>query len=70
MCSRGSLIPFIIQRIKDGKDLTVTNPDMTRFMMSLNESVDLVIKAFKDGYNGDLFVQNHLLLLLLILLRH
>ena len=57
MCSRGSLIPFIIQRIKDGKDLTVTNPNMTRFMMSLDESVELVIKAFEEGHNGDLFVQ-------------
>ena len=56
MCSRGSLIPFIIQRIKDGKDLTVTNPNMTRFMMSLDESVELVIKAFEEGHNGDLFV--------------
>lgn len=56
MCSRGSVIPLFIKQIKDGKDLTVTNKDMTRFIMSLDESVDLVLYAFEHGNSGDLFV--------------
>lgn len=57
MCSRGSLIPFIINKIKSNEDLTVTAPKMTRFMMSLDDSVNLVLKAFNDGNTGDIFVQ-------------
>ncbi len=57
MASRGSVIPLFINQIKEGKDLTVTDPNMTRFMMSLNEAVDLVIYAFTHGNQGDLFVQ-------------
>lgn len=57
MASRGSVIPLFIQQIKEGKPLTVTNPSMTRFMMSLDEAVDLVLYAFEHGNQGDLFVQ-------------
>mgnify|MGYP006149921923 CR=1 FL=1 len=57
MCSRGSIIPLFIQQILDGKALTVTNPDMTRFMMTLNNSVELVMFAFENAKPGDLFVQ-------------
>jgi UDP-N-acetylglucosamine 4,6-dehydratase len=57
MCSRGSIIPLFIKQIKEGKPLTVTNPQMTRFMMSLEDSVELVMFAFKNGKPGDIFVQ-------------
>ncbi|WP_199119963.1 polysaccharide biosynthesis protein [Pedobacter sp. ASV28] len=57
MCSRGSIIPLFISQIKEGKALTVTNPKMTRFMMSLEDSVELVLFAFKKGRPGDIFVQ-------------
>mgnify|MGYP000570758145 CR=1 FL=1 len=57
MCSRGSIIPLFIKQIKEGKPLTITNPEMTRFMMTLDDAVDLVIYAFTHGKNGDLFVQ-------------
>lgn len=57
MASRGSVIPLFIQQIKAGKPLTVTNPDMTRFLMSLEEAVELVIYAFLNGESGDLMVQ-------------
>lgn len=57
MASRGSIIPLFIKQIKEGKPLTVTDPNMTRFMMSLEDSVDLVIFAFKNAKPGDLFVQ-------------
>ncbi|MGN6605364.1 MAG: polysaccharide biosynthesis protein [Ginsengibacter sp.] len=57
MCSRGSIIPLLIKQIKEGKPLTITNPDMTRFMMTLQESVSLVMFAFEHGCPGDLFVQ-------------
>lgn len=57
MASRGSVIPLFIKQIKEGKPLTVTDPEMTRFMMSLDEAVDLVLYAFKNGNQGDLFVQ-------------
>jgi UDP-N-acetylglucosamine 4,6-dehydratase len=57
MCSRGSIIPLFIQQIKEGKPLTITNPKMTRFMMSLENSVELVMFAFKNGNPGDIFVQ-------------
>jgi UDP-glucose 4-epimerase len=57
MCSRGSIIPLFIKQIKEGKTLTVTDPNMTRFMMSLNDSVELVLFAFKNANPGDIFVQ-------------
>ncbi|MFZ4400957.1 MAG: polysaccharide biosynthesis protein [Bacteroidales bacterium] len=57
MASRGSVIPLWIDQIKAGKDITITDPNMTRFMMSLEDAVDLVLYAFEHGKNGDLFVQ-------------
>lgn len=57
MCSRGSIIPLFIQQIKNGKPLTITDPTMTRFMMSLKDSVDLVLYAFQHAKPGDTFVQ-------------
>ena len=57
MASRGSVIPLFCQQIDEDKPLTVTNPDMTRFMMTLEDAVDLVLYAFKHGEQGDLFVQ-------------
>lgn len=57
MCSRGSVIPLFIEQIRQGKPLTVTNPQMTRFLMSLEEAVDLVLFAFAHGRTGDLFIQ-------------
>lgn len=57
MASRGSVIPLFVELIKQGKDLTVTDPEMTRYMMSLDESVDLVLYAFENGKQGDIFVQ-------------
>ena len=57
MASRGSVIPLFCEQIDEGKPLTVTNPDMTRFMMTLNDAVDLVLYAFEHGEQGDLFVQ-------------
>ena len=57
MASRGSVIPLFCDQIKEGKPLTITNPEMTRFMMTLEDAVDLVIYAFEHGNQGDLFVQ-------------
>ncbi|MBS4058256.1 MAG: polysaccharide biosynthesis protein [Bacteroidales bacterium] len=57
MASRGSVIPLWIEQIKAGKEITITDPNMTRFMMTLNDAVDLVLYAFEHGENGDLFVQ-------------
>lgn len=57
MASRGSVIPLFCQQIKQGLTITVTDPEMTRFMMSLDDAVDLVIYAFEHGKQGDLFVQ-------------
>lgn len=57
MASRGSVIPLFIDQIKQGKNLTITDPEMTRFMMTLDDAVDLVIYAFNHGLNGDMFVQ-------------
>lgn len=57
MASRGSVIPLWVDQIKAGKDITITDPNMTRFMMTLDDAVDLVIYAFLNGSNGDLFVQ-------------
>ena len=57
MCSRGSVIPLWIDQIKAGKPITVTEPSMTRFIMSLEEAVDLVLFAFENGQNGDILVQ-------------
>lgn len=57
MCSRGSVIPLWIEQIKKGQPITVTEPNMTRFIMSLEEAVDLVLFAFEHGENGDLLIQ-------------
>ena len=57
MASRGSVIPLWIEQIKAGNPITITNPEMTRFMMTLDDAVDLVIYAWQNGDNGDLFVQ-------------
>lgn len=57
LASRGSVIPLFINQIKSGKDLTVTDPSMTRFVMTLEEAVDLVLFAFENGTSGDIFVQ-------------
>ena len=57
MASRGSVIPLFIEQIRAGKSLSITDPNMTRFMMTLADAVDLVLYAFEHGNNGDLFVQ-------------
>lgn len=57
MASRGSVIPLFIKQIKNGESITITDPEMTRFMMTLEDAVDLVIFAFQNGNNGDIFVQ-------------
>ena len=57
MASRGSVIPLWVDQITSGKPITVTDPNMTRFMMTLDDAVDLVMYAFEHGHNGDLFVQ-------------
>ncbi|MBU3918011.1 polysaccharide biosynthesis protein [bacterium] len=57
MASRGSVIPLFIKQIKEGKPLTITDPNMTRFLMSLDDAVDLVLYAYENGQQGDIFVQ-------------
>tara|TARA_B100000989_G_C19504108_1_gene455653 strand:+ start:175 stop:1176 length:1002 start_codon:yes stop_codon:yes gene_type:complete len=57
MASRGSVIPLFIEQIKAKKDITITNPEMTRFMMDLDSAVDLVLHAFNKGENGEIFIQ-------------
>ena len=57
MCSRGSVIPLWIDQIRAGKPITITEPSMTRFIMSLDEAVDLVLFAFENGVSGDILVQ-------------
>jgi len=57
MASRGSVIPLFVQQIKAGKPITITEPQMTRYMMTLEDAVDLVLFAFENGYPGDIFVQ-------------
>ena len=57
MGSRGSVIPLFYNQIKNNKPITITNPDMTRFMMNLDQAIDLVLFAFNNGNNGDIFVQ-------------
>ena len=57
MASRGSVIPLVINQIKTGKPLTITDPKMTRFMMTLDNAVELVMFAFKNGKQGEIFVQ-------------
>ena len=57
MASRGSVIPLWVEQMMEGKPITITDPNMTRFMMTLDDAVDLVIYAFTHGENGDLFVQ-------------
>ena len=57
MASRGSVIPLFLDQIKNGNDITITDPSMTRFMMSLDDAVELVLFAFENGKTGDIFVQ-------------
>lgn len=57
MASRGSVIPLFVSQLKEGKPLTITDPNMTRFLMSLEDSVDLVLHAYEHGAQGDIFVQ-------------
>ena len=57
MCSRGSVIPLFINQIKNNIPITITDPEMTRYLMTLDESVDLVMHAFSEGSSGDIFVQ-------------
>ncbi len=57
MASRGSVIPLFIEQIKENKSITITDPNMTRFMMSLNDAVELVLFAFNNSTQGDIFVQ-------------
>lgn len=57
MASRGSVIPLFVEQVLAGQPITVTNPSMTRFMMTLDDAVDLVLYAFERGHNGDIFVQ-------------
>ena len=57
MASRGSVIPLFIRQVIEGTPITVTDPSMTRFMMTLDDAVDLVLHAFQNGVNGDIFVQ-------------
>ena len=57
MASRGSVIPLFIEQMRSGQPLTITDPNMTRFMMTLADAVDLVLYAFEHGHNGDIFVQ-------------
>ena len=57
MASRGSVIPLWVEQMMEGKPITITDPNMTRFMMTLDDAVDLVLYAFQHGHNGDLFVQ-------------
>ena len=57
LASRGSVIPLFIDQVRKGKDITITNPAMTRFMMTLDQAVELVIFAFENGCSGDIFVQ-------------
>ncbi|HTO27691.1 MAG TPA: polysaccharide biosynthesis protein, partial [Devosia sp.] len=57
MASRGSVIPLFAEQISSGRPITITDPEMTRFMMTLDDAVELVIYAFTNGQNGDIFVQ-------------
>jgi len=57
MASRGSVIPLFIEQIKSGRPITITDPNMTRFMMTINDAIDLVLFAFQNGQQGDIFVQ-------------
>ncbi len=57
MASRGSVIPLFVKQVYDGQPITITEPEMTRFMMTLSDAVDLVLYAFEHGHNGDIFVQ-------------
>jgi UDP-glucose 4-epimerase len=57
MASRGSVIPLFVNQVREGQPITVTDPSMTRFMMTLDDAVDLVLYAFEHGNNGDIFVQ-------------
>ena len=69
MCSRGSVIPLFIEQIKNGTPITITNPDMTRFLMNLDEAVELVMFAFQHANLGISLFKKRMLLLLEILPR-
>jgi len=60
ICSRGSVVPLFVDQIKSGNPLTISNPDMTRFLMSIDQAVDLVMFAFENAQSGDIFVQKSL----------
>ena len=60
MASRGSVIPLWVEQMIENKPITITDPEMTRFMMTLDDAVDLVVYAFTHGHNGDLFVQKEI----------
>lgn len=66
MASRGSVIPLFVDQIRIGKSITITDPNMTRFMMTLEDAVDLVLYAFEHGENGDILYKKHLRLLLIL----
>ena len=57
LCSRGSVVPLFVEQIKAGKPITVTEPKMTRFIMTLDEAVDLVLYAYEHAHTGDILVQ-------------
>lgn len=57
MASRGSVIPLFVDQVREGREITITDPEMTRFMMTLDDAVELVLYAFRHGNNGDIFVQ-------------
>ena len=57
MCSRGSVIPLFVEQIKNNKPMTITDPNMTRYLMSLKDAIGLVMHAFSEGISGDIFVQ-------------
>ena len=57
MCSRGSVIPLFVKQIKENRPLTITDPNMTRFLMSLDEAVNLVFHAFENAKSGDIYIQ-------------
>ena len=70
MASRGSVIPLFVDQIKSKKDLTITNPKMTRFMMNLDHAVELVYYAFENGNNGEIFVQKSPAASIEVLVKH
>ena len=59
MASRGSVIPLFVDQLLEGKKITITDPEMTRFMMSLDDAVNLVLYAFENGKPGEIFSKSH-----------